>query len=176
VLGRLLLFFSHRDFVCGELLLLLSKLINVVGWIGTSRKQIEHWLVRESLFPNFIDLICDWLSEVVTKSLLNVLVAGKHSSVLSHGSDETHVEEVTKSLVIGDCIMQARDFGVFRFVLVEELLPFLLEAADLIWQILKEEHVVIAELVLREGNNIEPHFLVHPVVFLVAVINTSTSL
>lgn len=86
------------------------------------------------------------------------------------------MEEVTEVLVSGDSVLEVGYVRVFRLVLVEEFLPFLLEAANLFGQVLEEVQVVVTKLVLREGNNIEPNFLVHPVVFLVAVINTSASL
>jgi len=87
----LFLFFSHGDLVGWELLLFLCELVNVVGGISTSGKQVKYGLVGFRLLPDFNDLISDGLSEVITKSLLDELVAGKDGSVLTNRSDQTHV-------------------------------------------------------------------------------------
>jgi hypothetical protein len=176
VLGRLLLLLSHGDLVGWELLLLLGKLIDGVSWIGTSRKQEEDWSVWKRLLPSVNNLISHWLSEVITKNLPDELIASKNSSVLTNGSDQAQVEEVTDVLVSSNLILKVWDNGVLWLVLIKELAPVLLKTSNTLWQLLVEEGVVVTELVLGKGNNVEPDLLVHPVVLLVTVINTRTGL
>jgi hypothetical protein len=72
--SRFLLLFSHRYVVTWVLLLLLGKLIDITSRICTSREQVENWSVGQRLFPNFCDLISNWLCEVISKSLLDKLI------------------------------------------------------------------------------------------------------
>jgi hypothetical protein len=116
------------------------------------------------------------LCEVLTKNFLDELGAGKDSSVLTNGSDQAEVQEVADVLVSLDLVLEVGDDCVFGLVFVKELLPFLLEASNTLRQLLVEEGVVVAELVLGKSNNVEPYLLVHPVVLLVTVIDTGTSL
>lgn len=122
-----------------------------------------------------MDLISDWHGEVVTKSLLDELVACKYGSVFTNGSDQAHVQEVTNVLVSLDLVFKVWNDGVLWLILVKELAPFLFKTSNTLWQFLVEEGVIVSELMFGESDDVEPHLLIHPVVFLVTVIDTGTS-
>ena len=71
-------------------------------------------------------------------------------------------------------VLVLRDGCVLGRVLVQELLELLLEASDFVDQGVEEALALafVVEAMLGEGNDVEPHLLIHPRELLVAVVDT----
>ena len=80
------------------------------------------------------------------------------------------MEEVTNVSFGIDLVLILRNGGVLRRVLIKELSPLFFITLNLINNVLEEARELVVELMLREGQNIEPHLLIHPGELLVTVI------
>ena len=125
---------------------------------------------------HFLNGVVGWLDILFSKDFSDELSTSKKSSVISHGSDETKMDEMTNVLVSTDLLFIVWNWCVLWIVLIDPLSPDLFISVNSIWELFEEECVFIGELVLRQGLKIEPCLLFHPVEWFVSVFDTSTAL
>mmetsp|Transcript_6335 Transcript_6335/g.7524 ORF Transcript_6335/g.7524 Transcript_6335/m.7524 type:complete len:205 (+) Transcript_6335:1874-2488(+) len=174
LLGNDFLLLSHGDLLSWDSLLS-SELINGVGGVGTRGEQVEHGLAWLGLLEDLNDLIGDGGHEFFAEDAADELLGSEHGSVLSDGSDEAEVEEVADGFGV-HLVLVLGDGHVLGGVLVQVLLPLLLVALNLVNDVLEEAGGLIVEFVFRQGHDVEPHLLVHPVELLVPVVDTRAGL
>jgi hypothetical protein len=172
--GGLLHTFSHGDLLDVDLLLS-GKLINVVGRIGSWLEKIEERLGALRLIKDVREMISDGGHVLVSKDAADELLGSEHSSVFSDGSHKTEMEEGSDAFG-GDLIFVVDNGQVLGRVVHVPGLPLLLALAHLVRQVTEEWLMVVVELVFRECQHVKPGLLVHPVEFLVSVIDTGSCL
>ena len=172
--GNDFLLLSH-GYLLGWDSLLSGQLIDGIGGVGTRSEQVEHRLAWLGLIVHLSDLIGDWCHEVLAEHAADELLGSEHSSVLTDGPDEAEMEEVTNGLGI-HLVLVLGNGHVLGRVLIQVLLPLLLVALNLVNDILIEARWLVVEFVLRQGDNVEPHLLVHPVELLIPVVDTRAGL
>ena len=82
------------------------------------------------------------------------------------------MEEVTNVSFSINLVLVLRNGGILGRVLIEELSPLFLVALNLVNDVLEEAGGLIVELMLGQGQDVEPHLLVHPRELLVTIIDT----
>ena len=167
---------SHRDFARRVLLLPLGELVDVVGGIGTRGEQVENRPVWRGLLPKSCDGVGGWLHVLVAQHLPDELVAAQKRSVLSEGPDQAEMHEMPDVLVGIDLLLVVWHWHCLRLVRSDPLSPDRLVPLNSLWDFLEEERVLVRELVLRQGLQVEPRLLVHPVEWLVPVVDAGPAL
>lgn len=84
------------------------------------------------------------------------------------------MNEVTNVLISLNLFMIIRNINTFWFVLINPFSPNLFISLNSIWEFFEEESMLISKLMLWQSFKIKPSFLVHPVEWLVSIIDTST--
>jgi len=139
------------------------------------RQKIENWDVSLGLLIVVLDEIRNWLHEFVTENLLDELVGGKDSSVLSHCSDNAQMDKMSNVYITSDFLLIVWYWNVFWIILINPFSPDLFISIDSIWKLLEEEGVIVSELVFGKSFEVQPCLLLHPVEWLISIFNTSTT-
>ena len=162
VLGGNFLGFTHGDLVDVGFLLSEGEVIYRLGWIGTSRQQVEHWLIWVALCEELVDSVVGWHGVLVAQHLSDKLVRCKDSSIFTDSANEAKVEEMADVLVSADLLLEVRHSFSFWFGFFEESSPFLLHPSNSLWKFLEEWLVLVGESMSGKSQDVQPRLVLHP--------------
>lgn len=157
-----LLAFSHGYSLERVFLLLLGQFFDVGSRVRTSGQEEEDGFLVRTALPDGFDWVGNGAGEFLAQSVQDEVRATHQSSVLSQGTDEADLQETAHILFGLDTFLEVRNRVVLGVVLVDPLFPLGFIATHRVGHIAEECKRILAEVVTRECDHVEPDLIAHP--------------
>lgn len=140
--------FTHWYLFAGELLLLLSKLIDRGGGISTSREEEEDRIEWWWLLPYTFNGIGDGISKFFAENIRDEILGCYESTIITKRTDKTERNKGTSLFLLVYALSKIGNREILGIVLIDPLAPLLFRTGNQIRKLLEEGECLSRESML----------------------------